>query len=119
MNIVGRGGLEKWEDFMIIPKLKLKLADVSATVLKCYSLRVESTIMPYSHCSLVCRINNFAHVSYDSNLAMQFCNHLSCILYLLFCCALSDTDHTLGPRGFVFRSDLLANKCMQPTWIFV
>ena len=41
---------------------------------------------------------------------MQFCNHLSCILYPLFSCALSDTDDTLGPGGFVFRSDLLANK---------
>ena len=70
MNVVGRGGLEKREDFMIIPKLKLKLVDESATLLKCYSLRVESTIMPYSHCSLICRINNFAHVSYDSNSAM-------------------------------------------------
>ena len=87
-------------------------------MLKCYSLRVESTIMPYSHCFLVCRINIFAHVSYANNSAMQFCNHLSCILYLLFCCALSDTDHTLGPGGFVFRSDLFANKCIQPTLIF-
>ena len=72
---MGRGGLEKWEDFIIIPKLELKLTYESATVLKCYSLRVESTIMPYSHCFLVCRINIFAHVSYDNNSAMQFYNH--------------------------------------------
>jgi len=42
VNVVGRGGLEKWEDFMIIPKLKLKLVDE-----ECYNvemLLVESGI---------------------------------------------------------------------------